>query len=462
MENIRQYNEEQFQMLQIAIADMTSGICVFQSYDPVVQKKIAQELENKSGKSCLILDMSQIPTDSLPDDIGKLRRLLQGKEDVTVVILCNLQVCGAELGDVEYAQKLNYMRDQMMSMGKVWVLGMSPYFAVVLSREARDLYSCIMNHFKFQEKEEEQMTGFEETEFYGDLKLDMSHLEELSGRIANRGIEKMSKAELLQAVNAWNHVYEYGNEKLLSKIQEILRYLEEDMDRKRFTAKDCLDYQCVVLAWINLEKYDEALRVMQNIKTRAEQILPEQCKEKAGIYLMLAKVYFCLKDNEKAEKNVDLALQYDSDEKSQRYSPRKILAMDLLAILKMEKGEQEKSLEIYKELIEGVIGQYGENYAMMSALWNNYGCVYMQMRKYPEALHCFQNAAAVNNDRISDRGNHFKNIGQIYGKMGDYRQAISYLKKAEGIFLQADEPLRDQKRLKVVHELLTEYEKKAN
>ena len=86
----------------------------------------------------------------------------------------------------------------------------------------------------------------------------------------------------------------------------------------------------------------------------------------------------------------------------------------------------------------------------------------MQMRKYPEALHCFQNAAAVNNDCISDQGNHFKNIGQIYGKMGDYTQAVSYLKKAEGIFLQADEPLRDQKRLKVVRELLTEYEKKAN
>lgn len=50
---------------------------------------------------------------------------------------------------VKDIERYNEEQFQMLSMGKVWVFGMSPYFASVLSRRARDLYSCIMGHFEF-------------------------------------------------------------------------------------------------------------------------------------------------------------------------------------------------------------------------------------------------------------------------------------------------------------------------
>ena len=179
MESIEQYNDEQFQMLCLSVMDTTSGICLFQTDYPEWQSSIAYNLQKSIGKSSCVLDMSRIESQNVPDEIGKLEQLLEGHEEARVVVLCNIQVCGTICGDVAYIQKLNYMRDQMLARGKVWVLGMSPYFSVLLSREARDLYSCIMNHFTFQSCEEEENFSFGEVDDYtGDIRLELSRFRE--------------------------------------------------------------------------------------------------------------------------------------------------------------------------------------------------------------------------------------------------------------------------------------------
>lgn len=87
MENIRQYNEEQFQMLCLAVADTTSGMCLFQSYDPDDQTEIAERLQKMIRKKSCILDMSRIDAAGYPDEIGKIRDLIKEYKDVSVVIL---------------------------------------------------------------------------------------------------------------------------------------------------------------------------------------------------------------------------------------------------------------------------------------------------------------------------------------------------------------------------------------
>lgn len=149
MDRIKQYNEEQYQMLCLAISGTDSGICLFKSDNAKEQAAVAQRLCRDVKKSCCVLDMSETEPDKMPCDIGKMRDLLIGMEGVEVVILYNLQLCGEAFGDENYIQRFNYMRDQLVSMRKVWVFGMTNYFATMLSREARDLYSYIMNHFEF-------------------------------------------------------------------------------------------------------------------------------------------------------------------------------------------------------------------------------------------------------------------------------------------------------------------------
>ena len=155
MNSLLEYNEEQYQMLRVVIEDTSTGICLFRAYSANEQINIANRLQKESVKRCCAFDMAKIKKDDLPLNIERVRKLLNGYEECEVVIWYNLQVCGARLGEEEYFQNLNYMRDQLWAMNKVWIFGMSPYFATLLSRSARDLYSCIMNHFEFREAAED-------------------------------------------------------------------------------------------------------------------------------------------------------------------------------------------------------------------------------------------------------------------------------------------------------------------
>lgn len=185
MDNIRQTNEEQFQMLCLAVENMNAGICLFYADSAGAQSEIAKRISAATSKSCCILDMSEADKKLMPDEIGKLRALMGGKEEAQTVILCNLQLCGENAGDEYFIQKFNYMRDQMTAMEKIWILGMTKYFSVMLGQNARDLYSCIMNHFGFAE-EKESLPEFAEPELYGDKGRSLLKLKSLYAKFRNQ------------------------------------------------------------------------------------------------------------------------------------------------------------------------------------------------------------------------------------------------------------------------------------
>jgi len=465
MENIRQYNEEQFQMLCLAVADTTSGMCLFQSYDSDDQTEIAKRLQKMIRKKSCILDMSRIDASGYPDEIGKMRDLIKGYQDVSVVILCNLQLCGAAIGDRKYIQKLNHMRDQMFSMKKVWIFGMSPYFAVMLSREARDLYSCIMGHFEFYREDEKHELVFEDTEVSGDIRLSLRKLTELQFRIEHQGVERADLKTRLSMVTVWNGIYEYSRKDVVELIRRILIKLEEDMENIEFSPARCISFLEVVAARLHLEQYRRALYDAEVIKAKAEKLLPEQSREFGDICLLYGVCCLNLGEYGEAEESILRALScYDAALPD--YSKQKIKTIDILTQIKTMTGCCDEALDISGRLISEVEQYYGQKYDSLPVLWNNRGGIYVALGMLSEALQCFQKSNellnALNSEKKGSKGNTLKNIGLIYGRMGDYQQAIRYLKDAEAVYSQLDPLLQKTKKVQMVYRLLAENYHKAS
>lgn len=459
MASIEQYNEEQLEMLCLTVEDTTSGICLFQLYDAEKQLEIAEVLKTRIRKKSCIIDMAWLEEDNLPNGIDMVKKLLQGNEDCNVVIMCNLQICGIAFGNEIYIQNLNYMRDQLLAMNKVWVFGMAPYFATILARQARDLSSCIMNHFEFKEYDDEQLTEFEEdTDFSGDWKLQLLQYRDLKSRIKKEGIKHSSEDELLQVLNLWDTIYESSNETDVKYIQKISNYLAENLKQVEVTAERCLKYQIVVKTQIRLEKLDDALVLEQRLCAQAEQILSAESYERNLIYRYLGEIYFRLKQFEMAETYISKVVIYYTDVQKGDLQGR-ILAFDAMARLYIMTGKVSAALEEYQKLQSEVAKQYGSDYLNLYFIWNNMGVAYNTMKQYSEALECFLEADRIlsvnQKGKRKERVNVLKNIGKVYGKIGDNKKAIKYLKMAE-CAIEVMDPILKNKMLKTIYELLAE------
>lgn len=436
MESIEQYNDEQFQMLCLSVMDTTSGICLFQTDYPKQQSSIAYDLQNSIGKSSCVLDMSRIDPNNVPDEIGKLEQLLDGHEDDQVVILCNIQVCGVICGDVAYIQKLNYMRDQMLARGKVWVLGMSPYFSVLLSREARDLYSCIMNHFTFQSYEEEKFSFGEVDDCTGDVRLELSRFKEFYNRISRSRTEHIDTDTLLEIVTSWNKIYDYNCQKsTVSWIRHIVEVVQIRMREIEFTPVECIRYQEVAVAWLHMGEYQNAIQIELYIEEQAQMVLPQHDREWAEIYRRLGVMQYRIGNYEDAEDSLTRAGKQYARCQGQ-FTGEQAEILDIMAQTKVLRGNTEEAIEIYRKVIASTREWMGENYYYLATLWNNLGVTYYATERYSEALQCFLYANderhfLSSNNSKKNNVNSLKNIGKVYARIGDYFKSIEYLKKAE-------------------------------
>lgn len=145
-------SNEEFQMLCTAISDMKSGFCLMKCDDESRQLDITNEIRRDISKNSIVIDIAVLKAEDIPCNTYKLRKLLDQGELAQVIFLCNLHKCSKVLGDYEFIERFNAMRDIMIAMDKVWVFGVTSVFATKLSCKARDLYSCILNHFEFNSK----------------------------------------------------------------------------------------------------------------------------------------------------------------------------------------------------------------------------------------------------------------------------------------------------------------------
>ena len=72
MDNIQNADEEQFEMMKIAIGNISSGICLYRA-NAVRQKEIAEQVTRQVQKQCCILDMEELSPGEYPMEMGKLK-----------------------------------------------------------------------------------------------------------------------------------------------------------------------------------------------------------------------------------------------------------------------------------------------------------------------------------------------------------------------------------------------------
>ena len=459
MDSISEYNEEQFQMLCLAIADTSSGICLFQCDDAKGQVSVANHVQDSIAKSSVVIDMSNLVADEMPDEIGKVRNLLIGNETVQVVMICNLQLCGEALGDEKYIEKINYMRDQMMAMKKVWVFGMSRYFAIMLSRKARDLYSCILNHFDFKEKEREPFLEFAEIELSGNKKNSLIKFNDLQERINRKGVGDVDIEVLMQAIKEWNNIYECCNRDTNTWVRSIVENADKYMRQLNFQPTDCITYQQVALAWLHLENGEKAVEAAKFIKEKAVKLLPKSGKDMSDIYKLMGYIYLSLKQYGIAEEYCEKAWAYYL-EHAEINSWGKVETKHLLAQIKTSRRENEEAIRIFEQLIHDVMDNYGMRYFYLIALWNNMGKVYAQMHQYSKVLECFQNANKLlqyNKEYVGWRYQILRNIAIMYKFLGDVKTAIRYLLEAEGVAERLDSSFESIKRKRSIYTLLEKF-----
>lgn len=436
MSDWEQYNEEQYQMLSVAVADTSVGICLFRADDPGRQIAIARRLQSESEKSCYVLNMAQVDDEELPDSIVKMQKLLKGHEDCKVVIICNLQLCGIGIGNVRYIQSLNYMRDQLLAMNKVWVFGMSDYFAVLLSRVARDIYSCIMNHFEFKEEPKEPLWIFEESEVTGDAKVLLLLFKQLQGDIQRIGIEKAGISELLDVVAVWNSVYQYCTRDTNLWIEKILRRLDKEMPRSGLTARTAMEYRTLWSAYSYMGKQEDALKIALAIKAQMEKVWSGQSEEIATLNHDLGLIYVVLKDYDKAEDYLNQAIVYYV-ESGRKYYYKYFDVMDLLAQINSFRGNEDKAIDVYKNLIKLMEKTPRIKLEDVSRMWNNLGETYMRKYQYSNALHCFLKSEELLKEsgsiKVRNMAITLNNIGLAYSELGDFYKGIRYLEESKAL-----------------------------
>lgn len=459
MSSLLEYNEEQYQMLRLAIEDTRTGICLFRTYSAIEQVNIANRLKNESIKRCCAFDMAKIKKDDLPFDIERVRKLLVGYEECEVVIWYNLQICGARLGDEEYIQNLNYMRDQLLAMNKVWVLGSSPYFATLLSRSARDLYSCIMNHFEFKDEAEDAILMFQESRYTGDVRLDLLKFKELQTGIKENGIDNVSETDLLEAVAAWNKIYEFCNQKTVTWIVEVLEKIEQKLSMRELTARECIAYRRVSRAYYLLQKHDKAILFLQMIFYNTRRFFSEQSPEMTDLHMQAGEIYLALKEYDKAKEALSKVVDYyvkNNNENSFGY----VAALDIFAQIHVFQGNIENAITIYSRLIDKIEALYGKESRAFANALNNLGAVYAYADRMSEALRLFLNAEQLykksEEENLGAYANTLKNIGLTYRMIGDFDKAIEYMKKAKNVIDKVAPSLQNTRCMEVINGVLEE------
>lgn len=433
MANNIQSNEEQLEMLLMTLEDVQHGICLFQSEN---QEKWASLIQERFGREKVIIH--NIADDDKEKGMVSSQdfRRWASETDSKVVIVYNLQLLGMRFGDKEVIEKLNFMRDQILAIGKLFVFGVSSYFNILLSRNARDLYSCILHHFIFQdfEKKNVGIRDFDMDELSGDDALKISRYKEMKKRIQNNR-ETKDISMYLACMESWNSIREY----LSYQEKEFITVLAEEVDQQ-YTQKDIkiVDVENIwILAntWICLETVKRSVPWYEKVLGLVKGELGESHELYADALVEYTDYYEAIYEFMKCEKFYDQAIKIYS-EKNLKYSGKCRAVLKRKAIMYRIQSKFAEALKIYQDLLNYQIGKYGEKYYGNAYLYNNIGRVYEEQGELSSALLEYKRALELLNNAGKQGGwliGIYQNICMIYLKNGDASEAWKYIKKAKRI-----------------------------
>ena len=458
MGNIQTVDEEQLEMMKLAIGNITSGMCLYRA-DALRQTEVAEQIKNEVQKNCCILNMESLSKGEYPDEMGKLQALLHRCGDAQVVFLCNLQLCFKKLGK-KFFENLNYMRDQMLAMNKVWIFGVSHYAASLFNRYARDLYSCIMNHFEFYSEMEERLARFEEIRYPdGDLVKADKKLQEYKKEFADTGLCEVQDSRKSDAVRLWNRLYRYCDADTKEWMRELIDKKDKQFWKKSFSFQYYTAGIELAKAWMHMEEYGRALVLVDFVKKETEGRLVSPGPELAEAESLKGEILFFMHRYQEAEKSVQKAL-YLISEMEKEYGLEVIYARDILAKIWSAQKKYGKAVGLYEKTIHDTINNFDEKCPFLVGLWNNLGAVYICMRQNERAADCFAKAADIWPKDAGGgilRGEELEKLGMLLEEEGDFPAAYKCISQAKDIRLNIEIDRRDEKHLQKLNERMSAY-----
>lgn len=437
---IVQADSEQFHMLSLMINDTTRGMCIYQAATAREQRLIAEELKSSNCKQTMIIDMADYAkkTDEIPKDIQHFKQILDRSPQVQVVIVCNLQLCGLWMGDSAYIEKLNYMRDQLMECDKMWVFGMTPYFSILLSREARDLFTYVMYNCAFIEEEEKRTISYNKNEEYtGDIKLLVSRFEEYK-----RYIDTYSESEkpdlnmVMETLRDWLACADYLDYTAAEWVRNLTNNVNDMLLSGLAEQEQISIYKLLSQVYLQLGMYREARRFAELRQELVEKLFSPSSIEIADMYADLA--FVCLKTG-------DFPHAWDNGYKSlhiyrkldREYSLETIDLWEYMALLCVQERRYDEALEIHKKNIQVIMSVGNESSYRILVVYNNLGRVYEEKGELSEALRWYRKSQELVEKYHSGNAEAeifvLNNISQIYHQMGDLEHAKQILVRTRKI-----------------------------
>ena len=433
MGNDTQNNDEQFELLLMTLEDVKHGICLFQSKQ---QTKWIKLLQERLGKEKIIVHNIADDDENNGMVTSKDFRKWASQSDARVVVVYNVQLLGLRFGDEEVVEKLNFMRDQILAIGKLFVLGVSPYFDLLLSRNARDLYSCILYHFIFQDSEERvsSIRDIGMNELSGDDTLEIERYKELKERILNSK-EKADISLYLSCMASWNNIREYLSYEENEFVETLVEEADKQYRQKKIELSDIENIEVLAKTWLELEEREKSVFWYEKALCIVREELGEEHEMYADALVEYSDYYEVIGDYNMCEMCYDRAINI-YNKKNMRYLENGRAALQSRAVIYRMQSKFDEALNIYRDVLNYQIDKYGEKYYGNAFIYNNIGKVYEENGNFEGALEQYNNALDLLNSTGKQGGSIWKiyqNISLIYLKNGDGISAWKYIKKAKSI-----------------------------
>ncbi len=433
MGNDTRKNEEQMEMLLMTLGEVSHGICLFQSENQIKRVSMIQE---RIGKEKVIAH--NIADDN--EETGMVNsqdfRRWASQSDAKVIIVYNIQILGIRFGDDAVIEKLNFMRDQILAIGKLFVFGMSPYFHLLLSRNARDLYSCILYHFTFQDSDKamDRIYDFDREELSGDDALESARYQEMKERIQNHGGKK-DISMYLACIESWDSVRGYLSNQETEFVRGLVEDAEQEYIGKEIELEDVEKLWILAGAWIGLEEAEKSVPWYTKALSTVKSVLGEEHPMYADALAEYLNYFWSVQNLMAGEKVCDQAIQIYHD-RNKKYSDKGRSVLLWKAVVYRVQSKYAEALDIYEDLLNYQIGKYGEKYYGNASLHNNIGRVYKAQGDLSKALKQYERAEELLRN-AGKRGGEllgiYQNMCIAYLESGNGKEAWKYIKKAKRI-----------------------------
>lgn len=427
-------NEEQFQMLLMALEDVKHGICLFQSEEQSKWAALIQK--NLKNRKVILHNIAEDDEEAGMPVISDFKRWA-GESEAEVVIVYNLQLLGLRFGDQKAVEHLNFMRDQIQHIGKLFLFGVSPYFDLLLSRNARDLYSCIRYHFKFtgtvaergriEREEYRELSGLS-----GDYTLEIEKYWEYKKRAQDESGEEQIRL-YLECMRSWHRVR--GNLLFQEKddIRSMADCVEEYYQDKKMDLSEVEQMWILADAWLELEEKEKGFYRYRLTIDRIQEELGEDHKLYADALVHISNYYQLISDYEQCEKNYDQAIKIYEEKRLPLESSYQYALMQR-AILYRRKYQFDQALAIYEKLLQYYTKKYGSGYSGNAACFNNIGRVYEEQGDVSRALAKYQEALDLlltSGEKNELLATLYNNISAAYLESGDVKNAWKNIRSAK-------------------------------